>query len=385
MNELTNVYERANEITDKVKEIEQAFLEIQQPRTDYVIEKFVIGQHDTLEQQYAQCVLEMQIKYDNIRRAILNKKKIEIKIKKLEEKNSDISIINVQLAKIDLEEQDRAMLGAVREFDALYKVFKSFPKQYTREDLNKNQEEYWTKRLARQANQDLQAYGRVGVGNIEALRQIGRASTPNLDHIREVEKKYLAVGDTKLLIVVPTWEKTDKFPCLENLVIPSGMQVKYLNVYGREVGDAYNYAAQQACDDGADFMLTVEDDTFPPPDAILKLWELYQKQQEKCIVGAWYPKRSQVREGTPIILKDGKRRALQDDGEVHEVYTMPMGCTLIPINSFFQTDYPWFVTTPHLTQDSFFSQKTREAGYKLLVDTKIKCKHIDRETGEIFE
>ena len=42
---------------------------------------------------------------------------------------------------------------------------KSFSKQYTRAELNANQEEYWHKRLARQANQDLLSCGRVGVGN----------------------------------------------------------------------------------------------------------------------------------------------------------------------------------------------------------------------------
>jgi hypothetical protein len=383
--EIIQLQERASDISDKVKEIEQAFLEIQQPRTDYVIEKFVVGQHDTLPQQYAQCVLELQIKYDNIRRAMLSKRKIEIKIQKLEEKGTEISKINAELARIDLDEQDRAMLGAVREFDALYRCFKKFPKQYTREDLNANQEEYWEKRLQRQANQDLLAYGRVGVGNLDALRQIGHAPLPGIDHIREVEKKYLAKGDVKVLIVVPTEHKAEKLPCLEGVSIPSGMQVKYFNVFGREVGEAYNCAAQQACDDGADFLFTVEDDTFPPTDALVRLYDLYCKTEEKCIVGAFYPKRNLAREGTPIVIKEGKRRALVADGNIHEVYTIPMGCTLIPTAAFAATTYPWFVTTSHLTQDSFFSQKAREAGFKLLCDTSIRCKHIDRNTGEVFE
>lgn len=52
---------------------------------------------------------------------------------------------------------------------------------------------------------------------------------------------------------------------------------------------------------------------------------------------------------------------------------------------FTKISYPWFKTTPNMTQDSFFSQLAREAGYKLLVDTNIKCKHIDRSTGKVYE
>jgi hypothetical protein len=381
-------------VRTRVKEMEHAFLEIQQPRPDYVIEHFVVGQHDTIPQQYAQCVLEMQIKYDNIRRAILGRKLIENKINRLAEKSTkgktqeekEHYLIKSEMSKIDLEEQDRAMLGALREFEAFYRLFKKFPQQYTRKDLNDNQAEYWKLRLARQANQDMQASGRVGVGNLEALRQAELATMPQIDHVREIEQKYLDIGDTKVLIAVPTEHKAEEgLPCLGGLIYPSGVQVRLYNVWGMKVADAYNDAAQTACKDEAHFLFTVEDDTFPPEDALAKLLDLYRKSEGKVIVGAWYPKRNKLREGTPIVLREGKRKALAADGEVHEVYTIPMGCTLIPVTAFMTTDFPWFATTAHLTQDSYFSQVVREKGYKLLCDTSIRCRHIDRDTGEVFE
>jgi SAM-dependent methyltransferase len=102
--------------------------------------------------------------------------------------------------------------------------------------------------------------------------------------------------------------------------------------------------------------------------------------------GAWYPKRSEVYEGVPIIIgADGKRTHLDADGQVHECYTLPQGCTLIPTEVFLQTTYPYFVTTEHLTQDSFFSQLARDAGWKLLCDTSIRCRHVDRVTGKVYE
>ena len=386
MNDLIKIDERIDNVIKAITEMEDAFNAIQQPRTSYVLERFVVGQHDTDTQRYAQCVLEMQIKYDNLRRAKLNKRKLEIKIAELEKTGSEGDQIDADLIKIDLEEQDRAVLGAIREFEALYKIWSRFSKRYTREEIDANQEEYWKLRLQRQAYQDMQATGRIGVGNHEALRQIGMATTPEVGHVREVEKKYLEVGDSKCLVVVATREKVTSLPVLEKLEIPSGTQVKYYNVFGRSVHEAYNDAALTALKDEAEFMLTIEDDTFPPPDAFVKLINHYRSMgNPKLIIGGWYPKKTASREGTPIILTGGKRQALAADGQIHEVYTIPMGCTLFPTSVFLETEFPYFATTEHLTQDSFFSQKARDRGYKLICDTSIRCKHVDVKTGEVFE
>ena len=389
MNELTTIDERVNEAVKAIEELEQSFLEIQQPRTSYVIEKFVVGQHDTIEMQFSQCVLEIQIKVANLKRAKLGKRRIEIQIKELEDKGTEIDQIDADLKRIDLQEQDYAVLGALRELDALYKIYQSFPKKYTREEIDNAQESYWKLRLDRQAQQDLQATGRVGVGNSEALRQINLAATPKLDHIREVEKKYLEVGDVKILIVVPTREKAERLPVLENLAIPSGVQVKFLNVFGRTTAEAYNDAIQTALNDGCDMLLTVEDDTFPPTDGFQRLLARYREIGDpKAVLGGYYVKKVPYPEGVHIQVVAGKRQALtlnKYDVGVHEVYTIAQGFTLFPIECFLQTEYPWTVTTAHLTQDSFLSQKLREKGFKLLVDANVRCRHVDFSTGNSYE
>ena len=171
---------RIENIDQAIGELKEAFDAIQQPRPDYVLEKFVVGQHDTNPQRYMQCVLEMQIKYDAIRRARLTRKKLLLQIAKLEGDGSQIDLIDADLKRIDIEAQDRAMLGAVREFEALYRIWQGFDKRYTRAELNAAQEEYWHKRLTRQANHDIEATGRVGVGNLEALEQAGLVERPRL-------------------------------------------------------------------------------------------------------------------------------------------------------------------------------------------------------------
>ena len=389
MNELTKIDERVNEAVKAIEELEESFLAIQMPRTSYVIEKFVVGQHDTIEMQFSQCVLEIQIKVANLKRAKLGKRKIEIQIKELEDKGTEIDQIDADLKRIDLQEQDFAVLGALRELETLYKIYQSFPKKYTREEIDNAQENYWKLRLERQAQQDLQATGRIGVGNSEALRQINLTGTPKLDHIREVEKKYLEVGDVKVLIVVPTREKAESLPVLENLSIPSGVQIKYLNVFGRTTADAYNDAIQTALDDGADFLLTVEDDTFPPDDGFFKLLQRYREIGDpKVVLGGYYVKKQENREGVHIQIVGGKRQALtlsNKDVGVYEVYTIAQGFTLFPMECFLQTEYPWTVTTAHLTQDSFLSQKLRDKGFKLLVDGDVRCRHLDVTSGKYYE
>ena len=389
MSELIQIDERVNKAIDIVKEMEESFFAIQMPRSAYTIEKFVVGQHDTIEMQFCQTVLELQIKYDNLRRAKLGRRRIEIQIKELEEKGTEIDLIDADLKRIDQEQQDFAVLGALREFEALYKIYQSFPKKYTRKEIDDAQENYWKLRLERQAQQDLQATGRIGVGNSEALRQINLTGTPKLDHIQEVEKKYLEVGDVKVLIVVPTREKAENLPVLEKLSIPSGVQIKYLNVFGRSTADAYNDAIQTALDDGADFLLTVEDDTFPPDDGFFKLLQRYREIGDpKVVLGGYYVKKQENREGVHIQIVGGKRQALtlsNKDVGVYEVYTIAQGFTLFPMECFLQTEYPWTVTTAHLTQDSFLSQKLRDKGFKLFVDGNVRCRHLDVNSGKYYE
>lgn len=387
-------YEQIQQI---IGEMESAFHEIQMPRSPFVLQHFVVGQHDTAPQQYAQCVLEMQIKWEGIRRARIQRRRLDLEIEHIEteityekdEHKRGLLECDFETKRIDLEELERALMGAIREFEALYTIWQAFPQHYTREELDAAQPEYWARRLERQARLDQLATGRVGVGNLEALLQIGRSPYPELDHARDVERRYLDTGDRTILIGVATQEKAvNGLKVLEELAIPTGIQIKSYNVWGRAIDEAYNEMARTALEDGAHFLLSVEDDTFPPGNGLFKLLNLYEQvaqKDAKVIVGGWYLKRQKVREGAPIIIQEERRRALDDDGQVHECYTLPCGFTLFPVQVFRDTLFPWFKMTAHLTQDSFFSQQAREAGYTLLCDTAIKCKHVDRVTGEIFE
>lgn len=361
-----------------INELQEDFDAIAMVRPPYVLEKFVVGAHDHPAQQWMQCVLEMKIKFTALRRVKIQRQIIEKQIERLKAKDDEIANLKADLKEIDLEEMERAAMSAARELEALYAIYKRFNQRFTREELNQFQAEYWRLRLTRQAEQDLLATGHISQGNQDALRQIGE-SLPLPRPI--IEKNYLDRGNRRLLIVVPTENKAvNGLPVLEGLVIPGTIERKVNNIYGLPVADAYNEAVKTALREGANYILTIEDDTFPPPDGLVKLLE-----HNLDIVGGWYPMRSAVYQGAPIILRGGNRQDLKPDGELHEVYTIPQGFTLFKTDVFRVIEPPWFVTTAHLTQDSYFSQLAREAGFKLWIDTDIRCKHIDRISGTVYE
>jgi len=369
-------------IIDK-KGLEQAFLEIQMPRTPFILENMVVNSKFTEEQKCAQCVLELSIAYDNLRTAKCAAELKKIELKGIKGKTKKSKLIK-EMKAIELEQLNRARLGALREFEYLYFLWEKFPKRFTRQEINEAQPTEFRMKLELQALMDKNATGRISVGNQEGLRQIGKMPFPELDYSREVDKRFLNEGDIKISIVVPTEFKDEKLECLKGLEFPNGVQIRIENCYGLPVDDAYNKLFQTAIDAQSDYVLTIEDDTFPPKDALIKLLELIKKHPNTAI-GAWYPKKQVSRQGVHIILKDGKRQQMECDNNIQEAYTLSMGCSLYPIEMFKKIAFPWFKTTSNLSQDSFFSQLAREAGFKLLVDTSIQCKHIDRETGEVFE
>jgi len=393
--------EQADALCQQLKE---DFAAIQCARPPFVLSKLVVDAHQVPEQRWAQCVLEMQLAHQNIRRALIARKILLLEIDKLVATGDDIDALKADEKRIDLEAQDLAMLGAAREFEALYAIYQKFPHRYTRDELDAAQPELYRRRLIEQAENDLLSR-QTGVSSstLGGLRLVGEPipSLPSLlpgvggtapkalpNRIIDVQDRYLAEGRCRILCVVPTekapGDPTKMLPVLEKLLWPGEVEHRLHCIFGMPVADAYNEAAMLALKEGATHLLCIEDDTFAPSDAVTRLLK-----HGVDIVGAWYPKRQPgPRTGTPIYLdpKTHERRTLDDpDGALREVYTIPMGCTLIRTSVFGKVPYPWFVTTPQLTQDSFFSQVAREAGFTLWCDTSLCCEHRDRVTGEVFK
>lgn len=373
-------------ITKKLhQKLSEAFNEIQQPRTNFELEKLIVWTKFTEPQAYAQCVLEMSIKYDNLRLA-----KIDMSIKQLEidelEKNKPLSeMTKLEIAKkqIELEQTERAVLWAEREFQYLYHLRNKFPKKYTREELNDNSPLEFQKRLETQALHDLESNGRISVSNLEWLRQIWiKPSQLQLQQQRdEIETKYLEEWKLRALIIIPS-EHRMSAKQVDDLIwwveFPSNVEVRIENISESPVADNYNVWIEKAIKEWCTHLVTLEDDQVLEKDSLIKLFDFALDNPNAC-VWAWYPKRQKTRQWVHIKLSWWHRRFLEDDWDMHELKTMAMWLSIYPIRAINLLDFPYCKTTNSLSQDSYLSQKLRDKWIKLLCNTNIKIWHKDKD------
>jgi len=150
-----------------------AMKEIQQSRSNFQMENFVVNQHDTDEMRYKQTVLELQNLYYTIKTVSLQLKKDEIEIKRLRSTGDEIDEIDAQIKELGLEQTRLIGIGTFRELKKLLEIYESFEHKYTNEEIEAGQKEYWNRRLNRQAT--LEAIGGTSAqaSHLDALRQMG--------------------------------------------------------------------------------------------------------------------------------------------------------------------------------------------------------------------
>lgn len=153
--------------------IEEAIAEIQQPRSRFQLERFVLGQHATPEMRYYQTCLELQDLIYKYKVAKLKLKKFEIKASRLRSTGDEIDEIKAQELELGSKHTEIVMIGAEREIAHLIDIFNSFDKKYTREEIEAAQPEYWEARLTDNAKAMLMGGGQVNPAHIEAMEQAG--------------------------------------------------------------------------------------------------------------------------------------------------------------------------------------------------------------------
>lgn len=196
----------------------------------------------------------------------------------------------------------------------------------------------------------------------------------------------------------------------QNLLTPMNQARAFLMCAGDEVGVAYNKMIANILADPQlstwDYVLTLEDDNLPPPDAHIRLLESIEDTRADAVSGIYFTKgdfnapmaygnpldyqRSGVLDFKPFppeVVKDALQRG----------YTMPvngiaMGCALWKMDLFRQVEPPWFVTVSDVidgaaqsfTQDLKFCEKAVRAGKRFAVDFRVRVGHMDVRTGEVY-
>lgn len=157
------------------------------------------------------------------------------------------------------------------------------------------------------------------------------------------------------------------------------------------------------------YVLTVEDDNFPDPDAHLRLLESIERTGFDAVSGLYFTK-GEV--GLPLALGSAEEfrrtgildlravdvREAVEKRAVLEVNAIPMGFALWRMDLFRQIAAPWFVTCAEFvddldrpedvmlrfSQDTDFCVRARIKGRRFGIDTRVKVGHKDYESGEMF-
>lgn len=155
------------------EELENAIIEIQQSRSNFQLERFVLGQHLTPEMQYYQLLLEIQDLSFKHKNALIERDISEIKIAKLEASNDEIKLLKAKQRRLGLDQLNLAILGTERELNHLLAIWNSFEHKYSREEIEAAQPEYWKARLTANANAMIMGGAGVNPAHLEAMDQAG--------------------------------------------------------------------------------------------------------------------------------------------------------------------------------------------------------------------
>jgi len=155
------------------EEIEKAIEEIQQPRSRFQLERFVLGQHATPEMQYYQTCIELQDMIYKYKLAEINKKKTDLKIAQLRATGDELDELEAQEIELGQKQGAFAVIGAQRELAHLIDIWESFKHKYTREEIEIAQPDYWKARLTSNAKAMLMGGSGVNAAHLQAMDQAG--------------------------------------------------------------------------------------------------------------------------------------------------------------------------------------------------------------------
>ena len=147
--------------------------EVSQPRSRFQLERFVLGQHDTIEMAFHQVCLELQGALVEYKKSALRVEKAQAEIDELKESDRKADQIEAQIREIDLEDSRLLERGFKRELDHLIEMYDQFPHKFTYDELEAAQPDYWQARLSRQAELQAIGQGKVDWAQLNAIHQAG--------------------------------------------------------------------------------------------------------------------------------------------------------------------------------------------------------------------
>lgn len=153
--------------------------------SQFQINKFVVNSQHSAYKQFKQVILELEVRKTLEETIKLDQRKNLAEQKLFDEKIlAENSPAQKELYEIEKEKLIVAYENSIRsyertknEIDSLENTYKWFKDNYDIQYFLDNQEaleeDYWIKRMGSQAALEILTVGRIGVGNLEAMMQMG--------------------------------------------------------------------------------------------------------------------------------------------------------------------------------------------------------------------
>lgn len=205
----------------------------------------------------------------------------------------------------------------------------------------------------------------------------------------------------KLLIGIPTSGSPAK-PFLESLAalrLPDAARtVDRITVSGNFIPAQRELMLERALGANADFLAMIDDDMVLPSDAIVKLWEILDRDPRCALAGALYYSRDGLR---PMAVDDWDEHRTTsahtpafDDRTPIEVDGVGFGCVLLRISALANLDRPFVRTQIFIeehanrvrvcNEDYLFCASLRAQGFTVKLHPGVRCGHYDRASGITF-
>lgn len=190
---------------------------------------------------------------------------------------------------------------------------------------------------------------------------------------------------SKILIAIPTFENImpETFKSIYDLD-SCGNELAFEFVKGYDCARARNDIVRLALEGGFDYIFMVDADMYVPQDTLKKMLE---RPTEICL--GLCPRKN-TKDGQTCIYKMGQ----VNYKNAYTYHNIPknkrivvhgggLACALIKVEIFKHLTYPWFRYVTYqdgseLSEDLYFCSQAKANGYKIYVDTRVRCGHATR-------
>lgn len=239
----------------------------------------------------------------------------------------------------------------------------------------------------------------------EVVAKMGGLGFERIEHIPGSTYR-----DTSTILVIPTRGMIHHkvVSAIQGLIAPMNQKRAMMFASGDEVGMAYDNMMSNILSNkdlaSWKYVMTLEDDNMPPPDAHIRLLESIEWGKYDAVSGIYFTKgdvnmpmaygnpEQYAKSGVLDFAPRDIREALVN-GTIMEVNGIAMGCALWRMDIFKKMEKPWYTTladvVPNqgvqvMTQDLAFCRKMKLAGLRLAVDFRVKVGHLDINTGTVY-